>query len=64
MHECFNKYSFFFTSVDTLSEVINVLLTKSSTGSNSGRRYVNVLSVRILFVLETISFPLYESDII
>ena len=62
LHACFSKYSFLFLSVDILSEVINVLLTKSSIGSNSGLRNVNVLSVRFLVVLETFSFPLYESD--
>ena len=61
MHECFNKHSFLFISVDILIEIINVFLTKPSTGSISGLRNVNVLSVRLLFDLETISFPLYES---
>ena len=61
MHECFNKYSFLFISVDILSEIINVFLTKPSTGSISGLRNVNVLSVRLLFDVETISFPLNES---
>ena len=61
MHECFNKRSFLFISLDILIEIINVFLTKPSTGSISGLRNVNVLSVRLLFDLETISFPLYES---